>query len=451
MPMTSFAISLQTYQPKPSLWTWLIGQCEIEIHPEGATYMIHTRSSAPPFRWSSATLAQRRVLIAAALGWMLDAFDVLLYSIVVTHLMRAFGMSRTTAGLLNALTLAASALGGLLFGLLADRFGRRRMLSASILFYSVCTFGCGLSTTIPALGVFRFLLGLGMGGEWSTGATLVAETWPAAWRGRALGIVQSSWGVGYALAAVVAWLILARASWRWVFFAGILPGFAVFWIQRTVPEPPIWERTRDTFVPGEKRRALRSVLRPLIILTAVNTFGMFGWWGLFTWIPAYLVLPATQGGRGLTAVSLTGFLVTINLLGMVPGYLLFGVAADRFGRRRTLVGYLLAAAAAVPLMAGARQPVLILVSACVAAFFGTGFFTGSGLIGGELFPTSIRATALGVSYNVGRGLSALAPATIGALSERHGLPWAFTASAVAFAAAGITALLIPETIGTELN
>jgi MFS family permease len=193
------------------------------------------------------------------------------------------------------------------------------------------------------------------------------------------------------------------------------------------------------------------VLRPLIILTAVNTFGMFGWWGLFTWIPAYLVLPATQGGRGLTAVSLTGFLVTINLVGMVPGYLLFGVAADRFGRRRTLVGYLLAAAAAVPLMAGARQPVLILVSACVAAFFGTGFFTGSGLIGGELFPTSIRATALGVSYNVGRGLSALAPATIGALSERHGLPWAFTASAVAFAAAGITALLIPETIGTELN
>jgi MFS family permease len=413
--------------------------------------MSQTQASAPPFRWATATTAQRRVLIAASLGWMLDAFDVLLYSIVLTHLMQAFGMSRTTAGLLNALTLAASALGGLMFGMLADRFGRRRMLSASILFYSICTFACGLSTTIFALGVFRFLLGLGMGGEWSTGATLVAETWPPEWRGRAIGIVQSSWGVGYALAAVVAWLILARAGWRWVFFAGILPGLAVFWIQRSVPEPPIWEQARNTFAPGEKRRALRTSLRPLLILTVVNTFGMFGWWGLFTWIPAYLVLPSTQGGRGLTAVSLTGFLVTINLVGMVPGYQLFGVAADKFGRRRTLIGYLLAAAAAVPLMAAARQPGLILLTACIAAFFGTGFFTGSGLIGGELFPTSIRATALGVSYNVGRGLSALAPATIGALSERHGLAWAFIASAVAFAGAAAAALFIPETIGTELT
>ena len=413
--------------------------------------MIHTEASTPPFRWSAATSAQRRVLIAASLGWMLDAFDVMLYSIVLAHLMRAFGMSRTTAGLLNALTLAASAVGGLVFGLLADRFGRRRMLSASILCYSICTFACGLSTTIFALGVFRFLLGLGMGGEWSTGATLVAETWPPEWRGRAIGIVQSSWGVGYALSAVVAWLILAHASWRWVFFAGILPGLVVFWIQHSVPEPPIWEHMRTAPGAGEKRRALRSSLRALLILTAVNTFGMFGWWGLFTWIPAYLVLPASQGGRGLAALSLTGFLVTINLVGMVPGYQLFGVAADRFGRRRTLVIYLVAAAAAVPLLAAARQPALILVSACIAAFFGTGFFTGSGLIGGELFPTAIRATALGISYNVGRGLSALAPATIGALSERHGLAWAFIASAVAFACAAVTALFIPETMGTELK
>ena len=409
------------------------------------------QASAPPFRWSAATPAQRRVLIAASLGWMLDAFDVLLYSIVLTDLMREFGMTRTTAGLLNGLTLAASALGGLLFGLLADRYGRRRMLSASILVYSICTFACGLSTTIFALGVFRFLLGLGMGGEWNTGATLVAETWPPEWRGRAMGIVQSSWGVGYALAAIVAGLILAHANWRWVFFAGVLPGLAVFWIQRNVPEPPIWEQARNTFAPGEKRRAMGRALRPLIILTVVNTFGMFGWWGLFTWIPAYLVLPASQGGRGLTGVSLTGFLVTINLVGMVPGYQLFGVAADRFGRRLTLIAYLVAAAAAVPLMAAARQPGLILVSACVAAFFGTGFFTGSGLIGGELFPTSIRATALGISYNVGRGLSALAPATIGALSERHGLAWAFTASAVAFAGAALAGLFIPETMGRELS
>lgn len=403
-------------------------------------------ASVPSFRWSAATAAQRRVVVAASLGWMLDAFDVMLYSIALATLMRAFGMSRTTAGLLNALTLAASALGGLLFGVLADRFGRRRMLSTSILVYSVFTFACGLSTSILALAVFRFLLGLGMGGEWNTGATLVAETWPAALRGRALGIVQSSWAVGYALSAAVAGVILAHANWRWVFFAGIAPAAIVFWIQRSVPEPPVWENSRANSLPGEKRQALQRSLRPLIILTLANALGMFGWWGLFTWIPAYLVLPTAQGGRGLAILSLTGFLVILNLFGMLPGYLFFGAIADRIGRRPAFVGYLAAAAVAVPLFAMARQPVFILLFASIAAFFGTGFFTGSGIIGSEVFPTSIRATALGISYNVARGLSALAPVTIGALSERYGLVWAFSASAIAFASAAVLALSLPETL-----
>ncbi|HSZ16717.1 MAG TPA: MFS transporter [Terracidiphilus sp.] len=411
--------------------------------------MSNPETSAPSFRWSAATPTQRRVVIAASLGWMLDAFDVMLYSIVLATLMRAFGMSRTTAGLLNALTLVASALGGLLFGMLADRFGRRRMLTASILSYSLFTFACGLSTTIVTLAVFRFLLGLGMGGEWNTGAALVAETWPAAWRGRALGIVQSSWAVGYALSALVAGVILAHASWRWVFFAGILPAVLVLWIQRHVPEPPLWERAHAAN-PADEIHSLGRFMRPLVILTAANTCGMFAWWGLFTWIPAYLILPIEQGGHGFTSLSLTGFLVTVNLLGMLPGYLLFGVAADRFGRRTTLVFYLFAAACAVPLLAAARQPAWILLFASIAAFFGTGFFTGSGIIGSELFPTQVRATALGISYNVARGLSALAPLTIGALSERYGLSWAFGASAIAFAAAALLGLLLPETRGAVL-
>jgi MFS family permease len=324
------------------------------------------------------------------------------------------------------------------------------MLSASILVYSVFTFACGLSTSIMMLAACRFLLGLGMGGEWNTGAALVAETWPSALRGRALGIVQSSWAVGYAISAVVAGAILAHGSWRWVFFAGILPAALVFWIQSHVPEPPLWERVHAKDRNAGRSGKVRGSVKALVVLTATNTLGMFGWWGLFTWIPAYLVLPASQGGRGFTALSLTGFLVTVNLTGMLPGYLLFGVFADRFGRKRTFAVYLAAAAAAVPLLAGAREAGWILVFACVAAFFGTGFFTGSGIIGSEIFPTESRATALGISYNVARGLSALAPMTIGALSERHGLAWAFGASALAFAAAACVALLLPETRGVEL-
>src|SRR5512146_3553964 len=149
---------------------------------------------------------QRNTLLAAGLGWMLDAFDVMLYALVLTHIMRDLGMSKGTAGLLNTLTLLASGIGGVLFGFLADRIGRKRALMLSILTYSVFSFASGLATSVLMLATFRFILGLGMGGEWNTGATLVAETWPTELRAKAIAIVQSSWAIGYAAAALVSGL-----------------------------------------------------------------------------------------------------------------------------------------------------------------------------------------------------------------------------------------------------
>lgn len=182
----------------------------------------------------------------------------------------------------------------------------------------------------------------------------------------------------------------------------------------------------------------------------MNTFGMFAWWGLFTWIPAYLALPVAKGGRDFGIFDFTAFLVILNLCGMLPGYLLFGVFADAFGRKRTLITYLVLAAASVPFFAAARQPWAILLAGCITAFFGTGFFTGSGLLGSELFPTPIRAAALGVSYNTARGLSAAAPVIIGAIGETRGLTWGFGVCAFAFALAALSATWIPETRALEL-
>src|SRR5687767_2187245 len=242
------------------------------------------------------TPAERRSLVAGGLGWLLDAMDVMLYSLVLAHLMRDLGMDKSTAGLLNSLTLVASAIGGALFGVLADRVGRTRALMLSILVYSLASGACGLSQTIVQLAIFRFILGLGMGGEWTTGAALIAETWPPAHRGKALGIMQSMWAVGEIVAAAVVAIVLPRFGWRAVFFVGVLPALLVFWIRRDVPEPEIWLRNREARPGGGALRTMwrRDLRRNAVVATAMNACAMFGYWGLFTWIPAYLSLRSEE-------------------------------------------------------------------------------------------------------------------------------------------------------------
>jgi MFS family permease len=414
---------------------------------------------ANPFSFlAEANSGQRRTLVAAALGWMLDAFDVMLYSLVVAYIIRDLQMSKQTAGLLNTLTLLASGIGGVLFGFIADRIGRRRALMLSILTYSICSFACGLATSVLVLACLRFLLGLGMGGEWNTGATLVAETWPMHLRARALACVQSSWAVGYALAAIVAGLMLQRISWRFVFFVGVLPALVTFWIQKGVPESELWEerRTNTQAANAGSRISFFDLFggqyrRKTITLLLMNMFGMFGWWGLFTWIPPYLSLPVEQGGRGFGALNTTTLLVFLNLAGMGPGYFTFGWVADRLGRRPSVILYTLLAAAFVPLYAAAREPAVLLVLGAIVAFFGTGFFSGSGIIGSELFPTDVRARALGFTYNGARAMSSIAPFTIGRIGQQHGLDSAFYVCAAAFLLSAVVANFIPETRGTDLT
>lgn len=412
----------------------------------------HATTRLGLFDWPrDMTPAERKSLLAGGLGWMLDAMDVMLYSLVLAYLIREFSMDTRTAGFLNSLTLVASAIGGLMFGWLADRIGRTRALMASILMYSVASAACGFSHSISQLATFRFLLGLGMGGEWTTAAALIAETWRAEHRGKALGTMQSAYAIGEAIAALVVAVVLPHFGWRAVFFVGVLPALLVLWIRRSVPEPALWTERQNAPRNRSLRRLLqKGVLRNGILATTMNACAMFGYWGLFTWIPAYLSLPAAQGGRGLSLAKTTTFFLVL-CLGKWLGYALFGFFADAFGRRKPYFLYLLIAAVLVPLYGAAHSQFWLVVLGPFVAFFGTGFFSGYAAIVSEIFPGEIRAAAMGLSYNIGRGLSSVAPFAIGVLALRHGIGPAFFLLSVAFLAAAFLALALPETRGRQLS
>jgi len=402
--------------------------------------------------WREGTPQGRKALVAAGLGWMLDAFDVTLFAMALPAIRAELGLSGAQAGALGSVTLLGAAAGGVAFGLLADRSGRTRALILSVALYSVFTAACGLATTVTQLVVFRALLGLGMGGEWASGAALVSETWPAQHRGKALGFMQSGWAIGYAAASLVNAVVQPAFGWRAVFFVGILPAFFTLWVRRNVEEPPIWKAASQA---GVKREGLaiafrRPLLRLTVALTLMNMFTLFAWWGFYLWLPSYLTQPPEQGGVGLQLLSSSAFILVMQV-GMWFGYVTFGFVSDRIGRKRTYVTYLLAAAGLLFLYVTVRNPVALLALGPFVAFFATGYFSGFGAVTAEIFPTSIRASAQGFTYNVGRVASAVAPWAVGSLAQSHGYGMALSLSSAAFLAAAFVWIWIPETRGRELS
>ncbi len=383
---------------------------------------------------TGATTQQKRALLTTSLGWMLDSMDMMLFSLVLADLVRDLHMSEAMAGLLMSLSLISAAIGGIFFGWLADKIGRTHALIASMLIYSVFTACCGLAHTVLQLGIFRFLLGLGIGGEWAAGGALVAETWPDEHRGKAIGIAQASWAVGYALGAAMTALILPHFGWRAVFFAGVLPALVTIWIRKAVKEPEIWQQKAATLPLASIFRG--KLGRAALITTAMNAASLFAWWGLFTWIPRFLSLPAAQGGRGLSIVQASSWTIFMQI-GTFSGYLAFGYLADYFGRKRTYIAFLIIAAVLVPIYAHAPGARTLLLLGPVVGFFGTGFFSGFTIIASEAFPTAVRGTAMGVVYNIGRFLGAAAPYIIGYISEVSGIVFALSSISVAFLLAAV--------------
>ncbi len=404
------------------------------------------------FAGSQITPVQWRTLIAAMLGWMLDALDVMLYSFALLSMQAEFGLSGAQAGTLTTVTLAAAAVGGTLAGMLADRFGRTRVLMASILTYSIFTAMIATSHSFVELLIGRSLGGLGWGGEWSAGTVLVAETFPAEHRGKAIGLTQSGWALGYLAAAGLAAWILPVYGWRPLFLIGALPALLVLWIRKSVPEPAVWltaervparERFRQIFSPPLRRYTLVAITMSSLVL--------FAYWGLFTWVPAYLATPLEKGGAGLSIVKSSAWIAPMQV-GALLGYLLFGLLSDKIGRRPSFALFLTGAAVVTVLYGGAARDLrMLLLLGPLVGFFGHGYYSAFGAILSELYPSTVRATAQGLCYNGGRVMSAFAPMVIGALADQHGLGTALTLTAAFFLAGGWLVYALPETRGRELS
>ena len=370
---------------------------------------------------------QWRTLAAAKLGWMLDAMDFMLYAMAIGQLRTYFGFNDATAGMLGTITLVMSGVGGVLFGYLADRLGRTRALMGTILLFSIASLGAATSQSVLQLLLWRALLGIGMGGEWASGAVLISETWPPAHRNKAISIMQSGWALGYITAAVMAALILGRSAspeaWRWLFLVGVLPAIFTLWIRRYVREPHAWAarapaaRVRNPFPvifgPGLRARTLRIIL--------LGASVQFAYWGIFFWLPAFLARPVAQGGAGMGVVGSLGWIIPVQI-GAYFGYLTFGFIADRLGRRPTFILFMLVAAILVPIYGQmARSPAILMLLGPVLGYFGHGYFSLFGSFIAELYPTAVRATAQGTSYNIGRMAGAVAPYTIGAIATLPGI------------------------------
>ncbi|MEO8216900.1 MAG: MFS transporter [Acidobacteriota bacterium] len=392
-----------------------------------------------------------QALFAGQLGWMLDSFDFLLFTFALRAIQKEFGASSSTMGLLTSVALVCGAGGGIVFGRLADRYGRVRAMTWSMLVYSGATAALATSSAIWQLFLWRAVVGLGMGGEWSCGSVLVAESWPAEHRARGMGMMQAAWAVGALAAAGVSALVLEPFGWRTLFVIGVVPAIVAFFIRRTVPEPEIWRKQRSAAKASSSLRELfrAPLARRTFLASSLAAVVLIAYWGVFTWLPSYLATPVLKGGAGLTLTRSAGWIVVVQL-GALAGYLAFGWIADTIGRRPAFTLFMIAAAVAVPIYANARRPALLLIVGLLVGFFGSGYFSMFGALLAELYPTRIRGTAQGFCYNIGRLASAGAPFAIGAAGDAYGLGMAIALMSVFFAIGAVLVWTLPETRGRAL-
>ena len=362
---------------------------------------------------------QWKVYVAAYLGWGLDFFDLMLFYFVMVFIGRSLKLNTGQLGLLASAALIASAFGGLLFGFVADRFGRKSSMILSIFIYAIATGLCGVSHTLTTLMVFRVFVGLGIGGEWSTGVAWVSEVAPKQYRVRILSIIQSANVVGVICAVLLTGIMVPRFGWRSVFLVGVLPALLALWISWGLTESDIWSRREKISSSHLFKELVTTSGKNLVLCTILASLGMIGYWAIQSWVPTYLAMPVAAGGRGLNLMRTTMWIVTIPLGGIV-GHIAFGFIAEKVGLKITFVLYLLLAAIVMPLYFTARDVNVLLYLGPIIGV-ACAYYAGFAAYFPAMFPTRVRGTGQGVAYNVGRAISGLTPAAVGGIAMKVGM------------------------------
>ena len=407
--------------------------------------------------------AHFEILLMSWAGWVFDFYSLILFTFLLIPISAEFHLSNVSRSYVIGSSLAATALGGVVMGILSDRYGRRRVLQWTILTYSIGTFLSGLAPSLPFLIVFCMITGIGVGGEWATGQTYVGETFPAKVRARYAAFMQTGAPFGIVLASVVGGFVEPAIGWRWCFFVSILPAVLVIIIRRRLPESDVWlERRRLISEEGfeaagadqESRNKFLLLFsaeyRKLFIQSLILAiFDMSAYWFTYSWLPGYL----HEQRQFPMAKSAVWMLVT--QAGGLLGYLSFGFVADRLGRRPAYSIYSVVMALAL-VMITLMWNVVAVYPAVILSFmflvgFGTGMFSGYGPLFSELYPTSIRNTAMGSAFNLARGVQFFTPVVIAVVAEKYGLSGGISLAAVFAILTGIWIWTFPETKGRKLK
>ncbi len=413
-----------------------------------------------------------KIMWASIIGYAMDGLDVLILSFAMAAIVSEFGLTLGEGGLIATYTLIGTVLGGYLFGIFADYFGRVHTFSLTIIIFSIFTGACAFADNVTHLNILRFLAGLGLGGEYGIGMTLVSETWPAAKRARATAGVAMGWQAGAVLAAILAAVVLPDYGWRGLFLVGVVPALLAAWARHGIKEPPMWVKRKEmkkelaarkangeTLTAEEEEQLEEARKFPLahlfaspsktvttLSLTVMTSVQNFGYYGIMVWLPMILLKE-----HGLTTKSMSGWMI-VTVIGMIAGIYVFGYLCDRLGRKIPYLIFYICAAAMVYIYVNLGTPIALLFGGAFLGFFCNGMMAGYGTLLSENYTTDARSTAQNFIFNTGRAVGGFAPAIIGALAQSHGFSAAFALLSCVYVAAAVNVLLfIKDTKGTVIR